>query len=144
LLEDATQEEFPLFALQKAHEKQHRTTFPLGTFPARFLFWGRSKIQGQNMLFDERPKEDRRELFGRDKEVEELKRAAKRPLVVLTGIRRIGKTSVLKVALKEMNRPSILIDARGWDPTTEGGSSMTCLLRLSGPPCPGSLTCSGR
>jgi len=97
-------------------KEQHCTTFPLGTFPARFLFWGRSKIQGQNMLFDERPKEDRRELFGRDREVEELKRAAERPLVVLTGIRRIGKTSVLKVALKEMNRPSILIDARGLGP----------------------------
>lgn len=80
------------------------------------------KVLGQNMLFDERPKESRKELFDREKEIEELKKATKHPLVVLTGIRRIGKTSVLKVALGEMNRPSILLDTRGLVQTTEGGN----------------------
>ncbi len=68
------------------------------------------------MLFDERPKEKREELFDRERELEEIKKAVKRPLVVLTGIRRIGKTSVLKVALKEIDRPSVIIDARGLGP----------------------------
>jgi AAA+ ATPase superfamily predicted ATPase len=67
------------------------------------------------LLFDERPKETRSDLFDKERELEELKAAidAGRPLVVLSGIRRIGKTSLLKVALGEIGLPSILIDARG-------------------------------
>jgi len=65
------------------------------------------------MLFDERPKESKEDLYDREGEIDELKRAIDRPLVVLRGIRRIGKTSVLKVALKGLDRPSVVMDARG-------------------------------
>ncbi len=65
------------------------------------------------MLFDERPKEKREDLYDREKELEEIKKNIGRPLIILTGIRRIGKTSVLKVALNEIERPKIIIDMRG-------------------------------
>jgi AAA+ ATPase superfamily predicted ATPase len=64
------------------------------------------------LLFDERPKERREDLYDREKEIEELKRSIGRPLILLTGIRRIGKTSLLRVALSELDIPYILIDAR--------------------------------
>ena len=49
------------------------------------------------MLFDERPKARREDLFDRVKEVSEVIDAIDkgRPIIVLSGIRRIGKTSVL-------------------------------------------------
>ena len=51
-------------------------------------------------------------MFDREKELENLKRAAKRyPIVLLLGIRRVGKSSVLKVALNELGN-GIYIDAR--------------------------------
>ncbi len=65
------------------------------------------------MLFDERPKERREDLYDRERELEDLKKNIGRPLIVLTGIRRIGKTSVLRVALNELDRPKVIIDARG-------------------------------
>ncbi len=65
------------------------------------------------MLFDERPKERREDLYDRERELEEIKKSIGRPLIVLTGIRRIGKTSVLRVALNEIDKPKIIIDARG-------------------------------
>ncbi len=64
------------------------------------------------MLFDERPKTRKEDLYDRDKEVEELKGNVGRPLIILTGIRRIGKTSILNVALSELDVPKVLIDAR--------------------------------
>ncbi|MGB9631551.1 MAG: AAA family ATPase [Candidatus Methanodesulfokora sp.] len=64
------------------------------------------------MLFDERPKEKREDLYDREKELEEIKKSLGRPLVLLTGIRRIGKTSLLKVALNEIGIPAVMIDAR--------------------------------
>jgi AAA+ ATPase superfamily predicted ATPase len=64
------------------------------------------------VLFDERPKSARRELFDREKELNELLRNVNRPITLLTGIRRIGKTSVLNVFLSESKIPSIIVDAR--------------------------------
>ncbi|MFA4701937.1 AAA family ATPase [Pyrococcus kukulkanii] len=63
------------------------------------------------MLFDPRPKTRREELFDREEELEELIEATKKyPLTLLLGIRRIGKSSILRVALNELN--GIYIDAR--------------------------------
>lgn len=64
-------------------------------------------------LFDLRPKARREELFDRERELEELHKAAERghPLVALLGIRRIGKTSVLKTFLGEVD--GIHVDMRG-------------------------------
>ncbi len=55
------------------------------------------------MLFSLKPKENRRELFGRESELEELKRLTKTEWVIILGRKMTGKTSLLKVFLKEMN-----------------------------------------
>ncbi len=66
------------------------------------------------MYFDIRPKERREDLFDREEEIEKIKRSMDKPLIVVSGIRRIGKTSVIKVALNEIDRPSLFIDVRGF------------------------------
>ncbi len=65
------------------------------------------------MLFDIRPKSSRRELFDREHELSILDRLVDRgdPLILVLGIRRIGKTSLLKSFLEEWN--GIYIDMRG-------------------------------
>ncbi|MEM2725377.1 MAG: ATP-binding protein, partial [Candidatus Nezhaarchaeales archaeon] len=66
------------------------------------------------MLFDPAPKENRKELFNREKELAELEsytKAGPRIALVL-GIRRIGKTSLLRVFANEIVHPWIFIDAR--------------------------------
>ncbi|ARM75245.1 AAA family ATPase [Acidianus manzaensis] len=64
------------------------------------------------MYFDFRPKETRNDLFDREEELKELHSSLSFPIILLTGIRRIGKTSVLKVFLNELNEPYALIDVR--------------------------------
>ncbi len=64
------------------------------------------------LLFDERPKTRREDLFNRDEELNQLLANLHRPLIVVSGVRRIGKTSLLLVALNESKLPFILVDAR--------------------------------
>ncbi len=70
------------------------------------------------MLFDPRPKCSRNELFDRERELEEFHSLIEgnHPLILLTGIRRIGKTSLLCVFLNEAGLPYILLDARSLPP----------------------------
>ena len=81
------------------------------------------------MLFDLRPKEDKKELFGREQELKKLLAALTSdcPLILLLGIRRVGKTSLLKVALKECGQPHIYLDLRT---LAEEGYSKVVLYRL--------------
>lgn len=63
------------------------------------------------MLFDLRPKSRREEIFDRDEEFKELEKSIERyPLTLLLGIRRVGKSSLLRAYLSE--NPGILIDCR--------------------------------
>ncbi|WP_297436071.1 ATP-binding protein [Thermococcus sp.] len=62
------------------------------------------------MLFDPRPKKRREELFDREKEIEQLTNT-KEPLTLLLGIRRVGKSSLLRVTLNELEN-GVYIDAR--------------------------------
>lgn len=66
------------------------------------------------MLFDERPKDSKEDLFDRESELSETLKAIKenRPLILILGIRRIGKTSLLNVVLKESKVNYILVDLR--------------------------------
>ncbi|MCR6692313.1 MAG: ATP-binding protein [archaeon YNP-LCB-003-016] len=64
------------------------------------------------MLFDPRPKSRREELFGRDVELNLLHDNVNSPIIVIAGIRRIGKTSLLNVFLNEVNIPNIIVDLR--------------------------------
>jgi len=64
------------------------------------------------MLFDLRPKKRRKDLFDREWELEELKKASESyPLILLLGIRRIGKTSVAWCFLE--GKRGFLVDMRG-------------------------------
>ncbi|NJE04057.1 ATP-binding protein [Thermococcus sp. MV11] len=62
------------------------------------------------MLFDPRPKKRREELFDREEEINELVTTLE-PLTLLLGIRRVGKSSLLRVALNELEN-GVYIDAR--------------------------------
>ncbi|WP_231136303.1 hypothetical protein [Acidianus ambivalens] len=54
------------------------------------------------MLFDVRPKEDRKDLYDRDKEVDEIKESIDRKVwIAVYGMRRVGKTSVVNVAVND-------------------------------------------
>ncbi len=65
---------------------------------------GGSAAEG-GMLFGLSPKMSRRELFGRDAELEVIKaQAAAGNWVVVAGQRMMGKTSLVKVALSELGR----------------------------------------
>ncbi len=64
------------------------------------------------MLLDPHPKERREELYDRDDEIHLLKEYSRKyPFSILLGIRRIGKSSILKVVVNE-SKPAIYIDAR--------------------------------
>ena len=63
------------------------------------------------MLFDLRPKEKREDIFDREREFRELEKSVERyPITLLLGIRRVGKSSILRAYLNE--NPGILIDCR--------------------------------
>ncbi len=66
------------------------------------------------MLFDIAPKEKREDLYNREKELREFHDALKlgERLIVVYGIRRIGKSSLVKVALRELQVPFVLVDVR--------------------------------
>jgi len=66
------------------------------------------------VLFDITPKEDRKDFFDRDREIEELKKL-KTPIMLVLGLRRTGKSSLIKIALKEMGLPSIYLDLRKFE-----------------------------
>ncbi|ADC66287.1 ATPase [Ferroglobus placidus DSM 10642] len=71
------------------------------------------------MYFDPRPKRRREDLYDRDEELEEFVRSVKRsPLTVVTGIRRLGKTSLILVGLSD--KPSVMVDLRGVPQSIEG------------------------
>ncbi|AFL65938.1 AAA family ATPase [Desulfurococcus amylolyticus] len=66
------------------------------------------------MLFDPNPKSKREDLFGREKELEEFNESLhlNERLIIVSGPRRIGKTSFIRVALSESKYPYLIIDVR--------------------------------
>jgi AAA+ ATPase superfamily predicted ATPase len=71
------------------------------------------------MYFDLEPKSRREDLYGFDKELNDLLSLlhAKRgwaPLIVVTGIRRIGKTSLVQTALNEAALPHLILNGRAF------------------------------
>jgi AAA+ ATPase superfamily predicted ATPase len=65
------------------------------------------------MLFDPEPKKKKGDLYNRKVELHELLDSIeKEKLVVIQGIRRLGKSSLLNVALSESKRPFVKLDLR--------------------------------
>lgn len=71
-------------------------------------------VVGYYLYFDPRPKTLRSDLFGREKELDTLGSllAKGSPLILILGLRRTGKTSLLKTALNETDCPSLVLDLR--------------------------------
>ena len=66
------------------------------------------------MYFDPRPKTRKEDLYNREKELEQFSNALPyASLIVVTGLRRTGKTSFLNVALAEASHPYAILDLRG-------------------------------
>lgn len=66
------------------------------------------------MYFDPRPKAIKEDLYNREKELEQFFKALSyAPMVVVTGLRRTGKTSFVNVALAECGCPHAILDLRG-------------------------------
>jgi Predicted ATPase (AAA+ superfamily) len=70
------------------------------------------------MYFDPEPKERREDLYDFEKEYKELKGAIElgERIVVIKGVRRTGKTSLMKVVCHELKDPKIFIDGRIVEP----------------------------
>ena len=65
------------------------------------------------MYFDPRPKTKREDLFNREKELEQFQKALSYAAIILvTGLRRTGKTSFVDVALSETDHPHVFLDMR--------------------------------
>jgi len=69
------------------------------------------------MYFEPEPKERREDLFDFESQYEELKNSViENRITVIKGIRRTGKTSLMKVVRNEIRQPSIIIDGRIIEP----------------------------
>lgn len=79
------------------------------------------------LLFDPRPKERLEELFDREEEVKLLMKAVATPVTLLLGVRRVGKTSLLKSFLNSLGTPHIYLDLRVLE---DRGYSRAQLYRL--------------
>lgn len=55
-------------------------------------------------VFGPRPKTEMNEIFARDHELELLHSNVGVPIIIVSGIRRIGKMSLLRVSLDEIDR----------------------------------------
>jgi len=66
------------------------------------------------LYFDPRPKTKREDLFNRDEELKLFSEALNyASIIVITGLRRTGKTSFMNVALAESDYPCVSLDLRG-------------------------------
>jgi AAA+ ATPase superfamily predicted ATPase len=66
------------------------------------------------LLFDQRPKDNKADLYDAEDELKSLISALRTgaPLVTIVGLRRTGKTSLLLTALNQTAQPSIVLDMR--------------------------------
>lgn len=66
------------------------------------------------MLFDTRPKNKQSDMYGVDKEIGDLYKyiESKTPGIIIKGLRRVGKTSILQTVLNEGKNPYISVDMR--------------------------------
>jgi len=65
------------------------------------------------LYFDPRPKTKREDLFNREKELEQFQKTLSYAAIILvTGLRRTGKTSFVDVTLSETDHPHIFLDMR--------------------------------
>ncbi len=83
-------------------------------FETLITYPGVSNLRWGELLFDLQPKTKMEDLYDREKELKEFQNAVNlgERLVLLLGIRRLGKSSLLNVALSEFGMPYAKIDIR--------------------------------
>ncbi|AKV83738.1 hypothetical protein [Metallosphaera sp.] len=62
-------------------------------------------LLGVEVLFDPSPKRDRKDFFDREGELERLKTLSS-PIALTLGLRRTGKSSLIRIALGELGLPN--------------------------------------
>lgn len=67
------------------------------------------------MLFSPKPKKSLKDIFDREKEVTELRNSLDSPLVTVYGLRRMGKTSIIKAVLNDSNVPYLYLNMRKFE-----------------------------
>ncbi|MBO3769809.1 MAG: ATP-binding protein [Thermoproteota archaeon] len=69
------------------------------------------------MLFSDRPKTNLSELYNMEKEVKALVNALEKgsAIVLILGLRRLGKTSLLRSVLNSLGKPSLIFDLRSFE-----------------------------
>lgn len=83
------------------------------------------------MLFSLTPKTKKEDLFDREEELSELTHLVETyPIVVVTGLRRVGKSSLIRVFLKESKLPFVMVDGRKLYEMTSGNISSLQLSQL--------------
>ncbi|WP_222703229.1 hypothetical protein [Acidianus manzaensis] len=66
------------------------------------------------MIFDLHPKENIKDLIGRESEVKYvISQLSSGNWVLISGQREIGKTSLMKVVINEMKKPGLYLNLRG-------------------------------
>ncbi|MCH1772160.1 MULTISPECIES: ATP-binding protein [Metallosphaera] len=71
------------------------------------------------MLFDTQPKDSLDDLFDREDELRKLKDSLTERMIVITGIRRVGKSSLVLSALNSLKRNYVFLDVRKiYDPNS--------------------------
>jgi len=66
------------------------------------------------LLFDPTPKDNREDFFNRDEEINRV-RSLSSPITLVLGLRRTGKSSIIKIALNELSLPYIYLDLRKFE-----------------------------
>ncbi|MEJ5229641.1 MAG: ATP-binding protein [Pseudothermotoga sp.] len=83
------------------------------------------------MLFSLTPKAKKEDLFDRGREFEELDKLLRLyPIVVVSGLRRVGKSSLVRVFLNETNRPHVFVDGRRLYESSKGNISLLHLSKV--------------
>ncbi|ABQ47741.1 ATPase [Thermotoga petrophila RKU-1] len=91
------------------------------------------KMEVIDLLFSLTPKTKKEDLFDREKELKDLEKLLQTyPIVVITGLRRVGKSSLVKVFLNESDLLHITVDGRRLYETSGGNISSHHLTRFLG------------
>ncbi|BDC17938.1 ATP-binding protein [Acidianus sp. HS-5] len=69
------------------------------------------------MLFDPAPKIRREDFFDREKEIERIKSLLS-PTTLVLGLRRTGKSPLIRISLEELGYPYVYIDLRKFEEKT--------------------------